>query len=87
MFRDCKYDAEKDIQSVDNVGWIDLGEAIKNGYVPGSIDADEMAYNEIEDPASMMNYASDVFELMRQGDYIKGYKPATAEPAAQTDEG
>lgn len=87
MFRDCTYDENKDLQAVDTVGWIDIAEAIRNGFVPGSIDADEMTYNDIEDPRSIMNRASDVFELYKQADYIKGYKPTSSESAVQTDEG
>lgn len=86
MFRDCTYDENKDIQAVDSVGWIDIAEAIKNGYVPGSIEADEMTYNDIEDPASIMTRASDVFELYRQGDYVKGYKSTSSENDVQTEE-
>lgn len=85
MFRITEYNEVTDIQAVDTVGWVDIAEAIKNGYVPGSINVDDMVYNEIEDPASVMSAPSDVFELLRQGDYIKGYKPANSESDAQTE--
>lgn len=73
MIRDAKYDEEKDLQAVDQIGWIDLGEAIRNGYIPGSMEADDTVYNGIEDPASIMTNASDVFELYRQADYVKSF--------------
>ena len=79
MIRKGKYNEVTDIKAVDQIGWIDIGEAIKNGFVPGSLEADDMVYNEIDDPASMMHTASDTFELYRQADYIKTYKPSNGE--------
>lgn len=73
MYRNCKYDEVADIQAVDVTGYIDVAEAIRNGYVPASIEVDEMSYNEIEDPSTIMHNASDVFELYRQSDYIKSF--------------
>lgn len=87
MFRKCEYDENKDIQAVDINGWIDVAEAIKNGYVPGSVEVDEMTYNEIEDPASIMPRADDVFALYRQADYVKGYKPTNSVSEVPTDQG
>lgn len=85
MYRECKYNEVTDVQAVDCIGWIDIAEAVKNGYVPASIDVDDMVYNEIDDPASIMHTASDVFELYRQADYVKGYKPANSESEAPTE--
>lgn len=89
MFRFSSYDEVKDLQAVDCVGWIDIAEAVENGYVPASIDADEMLYNEIEDPASIMPNADDVFALYRQADYIKGFTPKTdgGNTTSQTEQG
>lgn len=87
MFRECTYDETKDLQPVDKIGWIDVADAVKNGYVPASIESDDMVYNEIEDPASIMHNASDVFELYRQADYIKSYPTGNdeAKPQSQTE--
>lgn len=87
MFRTGIYDEVKDLQAVDVVGWIDIAEAVKNGYVPASIEVDDMTYNEIDDPASIMRNADDVFALYRQADYVKGYKPANSVSETPTDEG
>ena len=54
MIRKARYNEVTDIKAVDQIGWIDVGEAIKNGFVPGSLEADDMVYNEIDDPASMI---------------------------------
>lgn len=36
---------------------------------------DDTVYNDIDDPASIMHNASDVFELYRQADYVKSFTP------------
>lgn len=77
MVRHGIYDEVEDIQAVEQVGYIDIGEAIKNGYVPASIDADDMVYNGIEEPASIMDKADDVFSLYRQKDYINSFSVNT----------
>lgn len=75
MKRTGKYNEVKDLSPVDQVGYIDLGEAIRNGYIPASMNEDDTVYNEIDDPASLMHNASDVFELYRQADYVKSFTP------------
>lgn len=37
------------------------------------MEADDTVYNGIDDPASIMTNAQDVFELYRQGDYVKSF--------------
>lgn len=73
MVRHGIYNEVKDNQAVDQIGFVDLAEAIENGFVPGSLGGDDMVYNGIEDPSTIMHNASDVFELYRQADYLKSY--------------
>lgn len=80
MFRKCNYDEVKDLKDVNPLGWLDVAEAVRNGYVPGSINTEDMVYNGIEDPASILGYADDAFSLMRQGDYVKSFSSKTARP-------
>lgn len=84
MVRNCKYDEKRDVQAVDQVGYIDVGEAIRNGYVPASIDTTEDSYDNIETPDGLMRNADDVFALYRQADYVKSVGAAPQEEA--TDE-
>ncbi len=87
MIRTGIFNKEKDIKEVDQVGYIDVGEAIRNGYIPGSMEADDMVYNDIEDPSSIMRNASDVFEMYRNADYIKGFtKSDVSETSSKTPE-
>lgn len=86
MNRKCFYNEVTDIMPVDQIGFVDLAAAIENGYVPGSISGDDMVYNGIEDPASILGKADDVFALYRQADYIKSYG-ASSENDAVTQSG
>lgn len=73
MIRTGIYSEVTDLKAVDQIGWIDLGEAVKNGYVPAGIGQDDASFNGIDDPASIMSRADDVFGLYRQADYISHY--------------
>lgn len=67
------YDPVKDLHPVDPLGFIDLRQAYENHNVPTTI-ADEVAnYNGIDDPESMVNSPSDVFEAYRMNDAIRRY--------------
>lgn len=67
------YNPKTDLHVVDPLSaGIDLRTAYVNGVVPGSVSAVDMDYNDVEDPASMMNHPSDQFEAMRQSEYVKG---------------
>lgn len=90
MIRICVYNEVTDIQAVDPTGWIDIAEAIENGYIPAAIDGDDMLYNDIDDPESIMHTASDVFELYRQADYVKSFgessKSESVTPSGESTE-
>lgn len=87
MVRTGKYNDVCDIQATDQTGFVDVGEAIRNGFVPGSMNPDTMVYNDIEDPASIMPNATDIFDLYRKNDYVQGYKPSTPEADEPTQNG
>lgn len=70
MIQECKYDKVKDITPVSQTGWIDLAECFRNSSVPTMIDDTDVAYNGIEDPASILGRPRDVFEATRMMSYI-----------------
>lgn len=65
------YNEERDNNPVDQYGFVNLVESIKNGVVPSSISNTEAEYNDIEDPASILGKPRDVFEAYRMQDYVK----------------
>lgn len=62
-----KYNADKDLEQVDQFGFINLREAVANGVIPASAQVAEDSYNEIEDLDSIVGKPSDIFEAMQYG--------------------
>lgn len=80
-----KFDPLRDIQEVDQFGFVDLVKAFEKGYVPGTADIREQDFNDIEEPASIVGKPSDAFEAMRMQDaLIEGVKSAKAAAAKQS---
>ena len=70
IHNDVVYNPDRDLQEVDQFGYIDLVEAFRNGYVPGEAEAQMDRYNDIEEPSSIIGKPSDCFEAMRMQDEI-----------------
>lgn len=65
----CVYNEKADNHSVDQFGYVNLAESLRNGVVPSEIADSEPAYNEIDDPSSIMGKPHDVFEAYSLKDY------------------
>ena len=77
------YNPARDVSPVEQFGYIDAVSALDNKAVPGNVSASESKYNGIEDPSSIMNLASDVFEYDHQVRSIRDYKPKSATVAQE----
>lgn len=66
----AKFDKVKDLQEVDQFGYIDLVKSFQNGYVAGDVESVAERFNDIEDPASIVGKPKDCFEAMRMQDAI-----------------
>ena len=71
MYCECKYNPEKDIQQVDDFGYVDLVDVMAKGEVPGDIGIDESLYNDIDDPSTIFGKPYDNFSALRMMDEIK----------------
>lgn len=61
----------RDIQEVDQFGFLDLNAAIASNSVPSDLaQLGSESYNEAS-PDSLMHRPKDIFEGMRQRDYVK----------------
>lgn len=67
------YDNERDIAQVDQVGYVDLADCFINGVVPASADIDQLSYNDIDDPASIVGKPSDVFDAINMGKAMRRF--------------
>ena len=75
MVQNPKYNPSTDVQAVEQFGFIDLNDAFLNHNIPAAIDDQDISYNEIEDPASILGKPSDVFEAYRMIDGINNATP------------
>ena len=67
---DIKFNPWRDIAAVSQTGWIDLSKAYISHTIPSVIDETEVAYNEIENPSSILGKPGDIFEATRMAAYI-----------------
>lgn len=74
MVQECKYDSVRDVQKVEQTGWIDIPTAYASGSIPPGISADDLQYNGIEDPNSIAGMPKDPFEAAQAAKAIAGYK-------------
>lgn len=79
--KDLKFNELKDIQEVDQFGFVDLVEALTNGEVPTQIADQDINYNGIEDPSSILGKPQDIFDLYRMNDYIQSVTPQEGAPS------
>ena len=74
MVQECKYDSVRDVQKVEQTGWIDIPKAYASGSIPPGISADDLQYNGIEDPNSIAGMPKDTFEAAQMSKAIADYK-------------
>lgn len=66
----CTYNKERDLSPVSQTGFINLSECLANNVVPTTVENEEVAYNQIDDPSEILGTPSDVFEAYRMQSYI-----------------
>lgn len=85
------FDEVRDVQPVDQFGYVDLVKSFQNGYVAGDVEAVAEYFNDIDDPASIIGKPKDCFEAMRMQDMVvanakKGTKSVESAPAKASPE-
>lgn len=64
------FDPVKDISEVDQFGYVNLVEALENGVIQSTLKIDDLGFNDIDDPASIMGKPRDVFEAYKMASVI-----------------
>ena len=75
MVQKCLYDPAKDIQPVDQFGFVDIVKANANNAIEEPLQIIESRYNDIDDPRKIGLRPCDVFEEMQANKVILHYKP------------
>lgn len=81
------FDKVKDMQEVDQFGYVNLGEAYANGVVEGNLNPDVSEFNGIEHPEAIIGKPSDEFDAIALQNIVRERgveQPETsAAPAAE----
>lgn len=86
MYKECKYNSVRDIKEVDQFGFVNLTDSVKNGFVPSNLESTAGQYNDIDSPDSILGKPSDQFEAMRMQDMlVKGVKDSKVKSSATSD--
>ena len=80
----CEYDPVRDVQEVDQFGYLDLRQAFLTGTVEGSLAPADESYNGVDDPSSLLSSPKDTFEAIRQAEAVAKAKSAKS-AAVKTD--
>lgn len=75
MYCVCKFDPKRDIQRVEQCGWIDLAKANSMNAIPANLQGSELSFNCIDDPNSIAGRPADIFEAGQAAKSIVDYKP------------
>lgn len=66
-----KYEPTRDNSQVDQFGFINLHEAFEKGVIPSTIEENEVSYNSVVDPGSLLSRSPDVFDSIRKAEYVR----------------
>lgn len=67
----CKFNKSRDLQQVDQFGFVDINKSVLEGFVPNDLGDPAIGYDAPEvDPESIIGKPSDTFEAMRLQDSL-----------------
>lgn len=61
---DCTFDPVRDLNPVEQFGFVDLKSALANSCVPSVMDGADVDYNGADDPEEVLGTPRDVFEAI-----------------------
>lgn len=70
----CEFDPNRDVQAVEQSGFIDLAKANATSSIPSGISNTELNYNEIDDPRAIGGRPADTFEALQMLKATTNYK-------------
>lgn len=76
------FNPDRDLERVDQVGYLNIGESFKNGVISGDFAFTDEQYNRAS-PADMMHRPDDVFAGYRQRDYVRSTIAAVAAESSE----
>lgn len=71
MARFYSFNPEVDRLEVDQFGFIDLRSAFEKGIIPSNVGFTDESFNGVAAPGLLIPHAQDVFESLRQSNYVQ----------------
>lgn len=72
------YNSKVDRSDVDQIGFVDLREVFEKGIIPANVAATDESFNGVGAPGLLLPHAQDVFESLRQANYVRQRLDAAA---------
>lgn len=69
--RDFCYNPEKDLQEVDQFGFLNLNECYEKGIIPSDLDMTDESFNGVQNPGTLISRSQDVFDGLRKAEYVR----------------
>ena len=70
MIFECLYDPLRDVQEVDQFGFVDLREVLETGVVPSDSSVEDSEFTDIDDPESIIGRPRSNFDMIDAGDNL-----------------
>lgn len=68
--KNCTYNKDRDLEEVDQIGYVDLRKAFETNTIAGNLDVDTLQFNGIEDPETIAGKPSSVFDAVQMSHEI-----------------
>lgn len=78
----AEFQSRVDREEVDQFGFIDLRQAFLTGSIPGDLEVDAESFNGVDDPNSIGERPSDVFDGFRKIEAVAAARSAAAKAEA-----
>ncbi len=65
-----EFSKDRDVQEVDQFGFVDINQSLSNGYVPSELAFEDSAFDGINTPDAVLDRPVDVFDAMRMQDAL-----------------
>jgi hypothetical protein len=64
------FDPFRDMQEVEQFGFVNLAQSFDKGIIPGGLDLTEESFNGVHNPGTLISRSMDVFDGLRKRDYV-----------------
>lgn len=71
MNKRYRYNPKVDRSEVDQFGFVNLNEAFEKGIIPANAGMTDESFNGVAAPGILIPHAQDVFESLRQTNYVR----------------